>query len=95
MPYALRDFTDADLEWCVDLLFGWDPSVPADLYRRVLTGAAARLMSNRVAEIDGSPAGIASALEFDGMAQPMLSVVVASHQRGAGIGSALFADAWQ
>jgi GNAT superfamily N-acetyltransferase len=94
MPGALRDFTDADLDWCVDLLFGWDPSVPADLYRRVLTGAAARLISNRIAEIDGSRAGIASVFQFDGMAHPMLSVVVAPRQRGTGIGSALFADAW-
>ena len=94
MPVALRDFTDADLDWCVDLLFGWDPSVPEDLYRRALTGEAARLIANRIAEIDGSPAGIASVFEFDGMAHPMLSVAVASPQRGAGIGSALFADAW-
>ncbi len=90
----MRDFAESDVEWCTDLLVGWDPSFPAESYRRVLTGEGARLIRLRVAELDGEPVGVGCVAEFEGVPRPLVSVVVTPTVRGRGVGSALFADVW-
>ena len=92
MTVTIRDFTDADLEWAVDLLVDWGPAMPADAYRRVLAGEAATMARCRVAELAGTRCGLAAIVEFEGMPRPMVSVVVDRRHRGAGVGSRLMAD---
>lgn len=92
MAVTLRDFTEADLDWAVDLLAAWDPATPGDVYRRVLTGEVARMTRCRVAESEGEPRGLAAIVEFEGMWRPMVSVIVEPDHRGAGVGSLLMAD---
>jgi len=94
MAVVIRDFTDNDLDWAVDLLVDWDPSLPADQYRRVMAGEAGTLRRSRVVESGGSPAGLGTIIDFEGLSKPLLSVVVARPERGVGLGSHLFADLW-
>jgi GNAT superfamily N-acetyltransferase len=92
MTVTIRDFTEADLDWAVDLLVEWDPAAPADAYRRVLTGEAATMTRCRVAQDGDERRGLAAIVEFEGVWRPMVSVVVERGHRGAGIGSLLMAD---
>ena len=93
MATALRPLTDEDVDWCVDLLDDWDPSLTRDYSRRLLTGLAAPILHADVAWVDGERAGLGLVITPTGLPYPLLHVVVAPAHRGTGVGSSLYAVA--
>jgi GNAT superfamily N-acetyltransferase len=92
MSVTIRDFADADADWVVALLVGWDPSLPEAFWRRVVTGEAAPIRRCVVAECSGSPCGFAAVNDPEGLPYPLLNVLVVPEFRGRGIGSVLLAE---
>lgn len=92
MTASIRDFTDDDVDWAVGLLHDWDPSLPAETWRRIVTGEAAPLRRAIVAEVGGERVGLGAVNEPEGLPYPFISVVVDASHRGRGIGAAMYAE---
>ena len=91
MDLTLREGGPADTDWTVALLRDWDPSLPEEFWRRVVTGEAAPIRRFLVAERAGARCGWVAVNAPEGLPYPMANVLVAPDLRGRGIGSALWA----
>ena len=92
MTARIRDFTDDDVDWAVGFLHDWDPGLPTEAWRRIVTAEAAPIRRAIVAEVDGERIGLGGVNEPEGLPYPLISVVVDAGHRGRGIGSAMFAE---
>lgn len=89
MGTELRPLTDADIDWCVDLVDDWDPTLTRGYTSRLMTGEAAPIVRADLAWVDGERAGLGMVITPAGLPYPLLHVLVAPEYRGAGIGRAL------
>ena len=92
MATRLRPLADADIDWCVDLLDAWDPSLTREYSRRLMTGEAAPILCAELAWVDDARAGLGMVIAPTGLPYPLLHVLVAPDHRGTGVGRALYAE---
>jgi RimJ/RimL family protein N-acetyltransferase len=92
MTARIRDFTDDDVDWAVGFLHGWDPGLPPEAWRRIVTGEAAPLRRLIVAEVGGDRIGFGGVNDPEGLPYPLITVLVATGHRGRGIGTTMYAE---
>lgn len=92
MTATIRDFTDDDIDWAVGLLLDWDPGLPPESWRRIVTAEAAPILRAIVAELDGERIGFGGVNVPEGLPYPLISVRVAEEHRGRGLGTRMFAE---
>ena len=92
MTARIRDFTDDDVDWAVGFLHDWDPGLPLETWRRIVTGEAAPMRRAIVVEVGGERVGLGGVNDPEGLPYPLISVVVDAGLRGRGIGAAMYAE---
>lgn len=92
MTASIRDFTDDDIDWAAGFLHDWDPGLPLETWRRIMTGEAAPMRRAIVVEVGGGRVGLGGVNDPEGLPYPFISVVVDAGHRGRGIGSAMYAE---
>ena len=92
MTARIRDFTPDDVDWAVGFLHGWDPGLPPESWRRIVTAEAAPMRRAIVAEGDGERIGLGGVNEPEGLPYPLINVLVHQGHRGRGLGTAMFAE---
>ena len=92
MTARIRDFTDDDIDWAVGFLHDWDPGLPLEAWRRIVTGEAAPMRRAIVVEVGGERVGLGGVNDPEGLPYPLISVVVDAGHRGQGIGAAMYAE---
>ena len=92
MTATIRDFTDDDVDWAVGFLLDWDPGLPPEAWRRIVTAEAAPMLRAIVAELDGERIGFGGVNVPEGLPYPFISVLVAADHRGRGLGARMFAE---
>lgn len=91
MTVGIRDFTDDDIDWAADLLHEWDPGLPREAWRRIVTGETAPVRRAIVVEVGGARVGLGGVSDPAGLPYPLINVVVEPDHRGRGIGAAMYA----
>ncbi len=92
MTARIRDLTDDDVDWAVGLLHDWDPGLPPEGWRRIVTGEAAPLRRLIVAEAGGERIGFGGVNDPEGLPYPSILVLLDPSHRGLGLGAAMYAE---
>jgi GNAT superfamily N-acetyltransferase len=92
MDVTVRDMADDDIEWATAFLLAWEPSLPVEAWRRIVAGEAAPMLRAIVAEAAGERIGWGGVNAPEGLAYPLVSVLVDQEHRGQGVGSTMFAE---